>query len=147
MSEERAPRLRVDHLGIAVENLPEAMALYSKLFGKPPSPVEDVPSEEVRVSFFDIDGCRIELLEGTTPHSPIRKFLEKGRSGVHHVSIRLEGGDLESFLHSLKESGVAVLGEGVRPGSEGTRVFFVHPRSASGVLLEFSEEKKGEKPK
>jgi methylmalonyl-CoA/ethylmalonyl-CoA epimerase len=134
-------------VGIAVENLAEARDRYSRLLGKPASPIEDVPSEKVRVSFFNLDGCRIELLEGTSPQSPVRKFLEKGRSGVHHLSLRLESGTLEALFRSLKESGVEVLGEGVRPGSEGSRVFFVHPHSAGGVLLEFSQGKKVERSK
>ena len=146
MTKKRAPRIRLDHVGIAVRNLPEAMERYSKLLGKPASPIEEVMSEKVRVSFLELEGCRIELLEGTSPESPVRKFLDGGRSGVHHLSICLESGDIDAFFQLLKESGTAVLGESARAGSEGSRIFFLHPRAADGVLIEFSQ-KKGEKPR
>lgn len=140
------PRLRLDHIGIAVENLDEARQRYAKLLGIAASPVEEVPGERVRVSFFDLDGCRLELLEATSPDSPIRKFLDAGRSGVHHVSLALEAGGLVRLLSELAERGVEVLkdarGEKLRPGSEGNKVFFVHPRAAEGVLIEFSEERR-----
>ena len=103
-----------------------------------PSPVEEVASEGVRVSFFDLEGCRIELLEGTSPESPVRKFLDKKRTGVHHISIRLEDGGLDGFLESLVGLGVPVIGEAPRPGSAGSRIFFVHPRAAWSARMMFS---------
>jgi methylmalonyl-CoA/ethylmalonyl-CoA epimerase len=133
------PRLRVDHIGIAVENLAAARERYEKLLGMSASPVEEVPSEGVRVSFFDLGGCRIELLEAIDAESPVRKFLDKKRSGVHHVSLRVEGDDLGERFSELSRSGVPVLGDGPRTGSAGTSVFFVHPRGADGVLFELSQ--------
>lgn len=135
------PSLKLDHIGIAVEDLEKAREQFAKLLGTSASPVEEVPSEGVRVSFFDVMGCRIELLEGTSPESPIRRFIERGRSGVHHISFALEGGDLGSFLASLLAKGVEALDRAPRPGSEGSEVFFVHPRAAGGVLVEFSKRK------
>jgi methylmalonyl-CoA/ethylmalonyl-CoA epimerase len=134
------PRLRVDHIGIAVENLEEAREHFSKLLGASPSPVEEVPSEGVRVSFFDLGGCRLELLEAMTPESPIKKFLDQGRTGVHHVALALDGGDLGTLHADLASRGMPVLGPGPRAGSEGSQIFFVHPKATSGVLLEFSQK-------
>ena len=96
---KESPRLRVDHLGIAVENLEEARERFSKLLGASPSAVEEVPSEGVRVCFFELGGCRLELLAAMTPDSPIKNFLDPGRTGVHHVSLALDGGHLGT-LHA-----------------------------------------------
>jgi methylmalonyl-CoA epimerase len=134
-----APRLRVDHIGIAVEDLAAARERFERILGVPPSEIEDVPSEGVRVSFFDVGGCRIELLEGTSQESPIRRSLDGGRTGVHHVSIRLEEGSIEGFREDLVRRGVPVIGDAPRPGSAGSLIFFVHPRAADGVLIEFSK--------
>jgi methylmalonyl-CoA/ethylmalonyl-CoA epimerase len=139
------PKLRVDHIGIAVENLAEARERFAKLFGKSASPIEEVPSEGVRVSFFDLEGCRIELLEGIDATSPIRKFLDKGRSGVHHVSLAVEGRDIGAHFTELTRRGVRILGERPTAGSGGTKVFFVHPGAANGVLFELSQKDGREK--
>jgi methylmalonyl-CoA epimerase len=132
------PRLRVDHIGIAVEDILAARERFAAILGVAASPVEEVPSERVKVSFFDLEGCRIELLEGTHPESPVQRFLDRGRTGVHHISIRLEEGSIERFLEDLASRGVPVLGNAPRPGSAGSLIFFVHPRAADGVLIEFS---------
>jgi len=139
------PRLRVDHIGIAVEDLAEARERFAKLLGIAPSPVEEVPEEGVRVSFFKLGSCRIELLEGTSRESPVSRFLDKRRSGVHHVSLALEGVDIEEHFKDLKARGVQVLGDKPSPGSGGTKVFFVHPSAAGGVLFELSQEE-GKRP-
>jgi len=137
---KKPPRLRVDHIGIAVENLEEARERFSKLLGASPSGVEEVPSEGVRVCFFELGGCRIELLEAMTLDSPVKKFLDRGRTGVHHVSLALDGGDLGTLHEDLTARGMPVLGPGPAPGSEGSRIFFVHPKATSGVLFEFSQK-------
>jgi methylmalonyl-CoA/ethylmalonyl-CoA epimerase len=133
------PHLRVDHIGIAVEDLATARVQFAKLFGIDPSPIEEVPEEAVRVSFFDFGGCRIELLEATSNDSPVRRFLDKRRQGVHHVSLALEEGELDGHFAALKANGVQLIGDQPHTGSGGSRVFFVHPGSAGGVLLEFSQ--------
>jgi methylmalonyl-CoA epimerase len=134
------PKLRLDHVGIAVEDMGAARERFEKILSTPASPVEEVPSERVKVSFFDLAGARIELLEGTGPESPVRKFLDGGRSGVHHISIRVEGGSIDGLFEELSARGVPVIGSGPRPGSGASRVFFIHPRAADGVLIEFSSE-------
>jgi len=139
-SKRKLPRLRLDHVGIAVPDLAAARRRFEKILRTKPSPVEDVPSERVKVSFFELGEARIELLEGTAPDSPVRKFLDSGRSGVHHVSIRLEGGDIGVLFEELSALGVPVIGDGPGEGSGSSRVFFIHPRAADGVLIEFSSE-------
>ncbi len=139
-------RIRMDHIGIAVQSLEEAREKFARLLGLEPSPIEEVPEEGVRVSFFNVDGCKLELLEGTSPESPVRKYLEKRRSGVHHMSFALDGIDIADHFTRLKAQGVDVLGEGPTPGSRDTRVFFVHPKAAGGVLVEFSQSEGEVKP-
>ena len=134
-----AADLRLDHLGIAVGDLEAAREAFAGIFGCPPSPVEEVPGEKVRVCFFQLGNCRIELLEPTSPDSPIRRFLDRGRSGVHHVALSVEGTSLEALRESWKARGLPLLGDASREGSGGSRVTFLHPRAASGVLLEFIE--------
>lgn len=139
---EHAPRLRLDHVAIAVENLEAACEEYSRLLGIGPSPIEEVASERVRLAFFEIGGCRLELLEGTDDESPIRRFLASGRRGVHHLAFAVEGEEIKAALERLREAGVPLLDESPRCGAEGSKVFFVHPRAAGGVLTEFTQKPK-----
>lgn len=129
--------LRLSHIGIAVEDLGEACRKFAALLGTAPSPVEEVPSEGVRVSFFELENCRIELLESTRPNSPIAKFLAAGRRGVHHLAFWKSGGSLSPLIESLRSGGIPVLDETPRRGAGGTEAIFVHPRGAEGVLIEF----------
>ena len=134
--------LRLDHIGIAVPDLEAARAQLASVLGLEPSPIESVPSEGVRVSFFDLEGCRLELLAPTSPESPVQKFLSRGRSGVHHISIAADEGGLAPLLERFLENGTQVLrdalGQHVRPGADNRDVLFLHPRDAAGVLLEFT---------
>ena len=139
---ETISELRLSHIGIAVEDVEAARAKYAVLLGCTPSPVEEVASEGVRVSFFELDNCRVELLEGTSPHSPITKFLRAGRSGVHHIAFSPSEGKLATLLKSLQAEKVPVLDAAPRGGAEGAEVFFVHPHGAEGVLIEFVEQQK-----
>jgi len=139
-----APRLALDHIAVAVPRLEEAVAALEKLLAATASPPEDVPSESVRVAFLPAGGARLELIEGTAPESPIRRFLDRGQRGVHHLSFRVEGVDLDTWCGNLKRLGFEILGDGPRPGAAGTRVCFVHPRSAGGLLIEFSQKSEKE---
>jgi methylmalonyl-CoA/ethylmalonyl-CoA epimerase len=124
--------LKIDHLGIAVPSLAEAVKAYETL-GFTVESREDVPTEKVRVAFLPVGESRLELLEPTDAGSPIAKFLQK-RSGIHHVCVLVE--DIDAALADLRARGVDLIDERPRPGAGGTRVAFVHPRSAGGVLLE-----------
>ena len=127
--------LKIDHLGIAVADLAEAVRAYEAL-GFSVEKVHDVPTEKVRAAFLPAGESHLELLEPTDPTSVIARFLEK-RSGLHHVCVLVE--DIDAALAELKEAGVPVLDETPRPGAGGCRVAFVHPRGAAGVLLELKE--------
>lgn len=126
---------KIDHIGIAVPNLAEAVTAWEAL-GFSVTDTHDVPTEKVRAAFLPMGDARLELLEPTDRGSVIARFLEK-RTGLHHVCVRVE--DLDAALEDLKARGVELVDEAPRPGAEGCRVAFVHPRSATGVLLELKE--------
>jgi methylmalonyl-CoA epimerase len=128
--------LKIDHLGIAVPSLAEAVKAYEAL-GFTVESREDVPTEKVRVAFLPVGESRLELLEPTDAGSTIAKFLQK-RSGIHHVCVLVE--NIETALAELCARGVSLIDEKPRVGAAGSRVAFVHPRSAGGVLLELKEK-------
>jgi methylmalonyl-CoA epimerase len=127
--------LKVDHIGIAVPRLDEAVCAW-RVLGFEVEEVHDVPTEKVRTAFLPVGESHLELLEPTDPSSVIAKFLEK-RSGLHHVCVLVD--DLEGALARLQAEGVTLIDRVPRPGAGGCRVAFVHPRSAGGVLLELKE--------
>ena len=129
----------LDHLGIIVASLSEAVPLYCTMLGIAPDAVEyhDVPSEGVRVAMLK-GNTTVELLEPTEPDGALARFLEKRGPGLHHLSYAVSA-PLEDKLAELKAAGFEVLSENPRVGAEG-RVFFVHPKSAGGILTEFVEK-------
>jgi len=127
---------KIDHLGIAVKDLAEAVKSYEML-GFAVDATHEVPTEKVRAAFLAVGESHLELLEPTDPSSVIARFLEK-RSGLHHVCVLVE--DIDAALAELKARGVPVLDETPRVGAGGCRVAFVHPRGAAGVLLELKED-------
>jgi methylmalonyl-CoA/ethylmalonyl-CoA epimerase len=131
--------LKIDHLGIAVPSLAEAVASWEAL-GFRVEKTHDVPSEKVRTAFLPVGESRLELLEPTDPSSVIARFLEK-RTGLHHVCFLVD--DLDQTLAEMKARGVPVLDEAPRTGAGGCRVAFVHPKGATGVLVELKEQKQG----
>ena len=140
MAANDSTAVHLAHVGIAVENLQAARKKFAQLLGCEASPIEEVSSEGVRVSFFDLGNCRIELLEGTTPDSPVSRFLAQGRRGVHHLAFSVVGTPLGDLLKKLRAESLPVLDETPRRGAENKEVFFVHPRGADGVLMEFLQE-------
>ena len=127
--------LKVDHLGIAVRDLDQAVRTYRAL-GFEVDSVHEVPTEKVRAAFLPVGETRLELLQPTDPGSVIARFLEK-RSGLHHVCVLVE--DIEQALAELKAQGVELIDQAPRPGAGGSRVAFLHPRAGAGVLLELKE--------
>lgn len=127
--------LKIDHLGIAVPSLDEAVAAYEAL-GFEVEARHDVPSEKVRTAFLPLGESHVELLEPTDPSSAVAKFLET-RKGLHHVCVLVD--DIDAALVELKARGVQVLDETPRIGAGGCKVAFIHPRSAAGVLLELKQ--------
>jgi methylmalonyl-CoA/ethylmalonyl-CoA epimerase len=131
--------LKIDHLGIAVPSLDDAIAAYQAL-GFEAEARHEVPAEKVRTAFLPVGESQLELLEPTDPSSVIARFLEK-RSGLHHVCVLVD--DIDAALAEMKARGVPLLDESPRVGAAGCRVAFVHPKGAAGVLLELKEQPKG----
>ncbi len=127
----------VDHLGIAVRSLAEGRALYEAL-GLHVEAVEEVPGEQVRVAMIPCGAMRIELLEPTSPESPIARFLERRGPGLHHVCLASD--DIDADDARLRQEGYELLRDAPSRGAGGCRVQFLHPRSAGGVLIELSQE-------
>ncbi|MBI2835689.1 MAG: methylmalonyl-CoA epimerase [Acidobacteria bacterium] len=135
----------LDHIGIAVRNLDEALAFYRDALGLPVEAHEDVESQGVRASFLPAGGVELELLEATAPESPIARYLEKHGPGLHHITLRVE--DIAAALARLKARGVRLIDETPRNGASGSLVAFVHPSSAHGVLVELKQVLYTEKPR
>jgi methylmalonyl-CoA/ethylmalonyl-CoA epimerase len=128
---------KIYHLGYAVEDLTAAARFYEEHFGARVGEPEEVEEQGIVATMFDVGESRIELLEPTRADSPVGKFLEKRGEGFHHVAFQVD--DLEATLKELKESGVDLIDEKPRVGAGGTRMAFVHPRDAHGVLTELVE--------
>lgn len=128
---------RLAHIGIAVKNLDDATRVFSQLFDRRPSHEEVVAEQKVNVRFFQIGDSGIELLEATSPDSPIAKFIEKRGQGVHHLSFEVE--DIEAEIARLLQAGFEMVDEAPREGAEGSRVAFLHPKSTHGILIEISQ--------
>ena len=127
----------IDHLGIAVKSLAEAKKFYEKL-GLNPMPEETVDAEQVRLSMVPVGESRIELLEPTSPDSPIAKFIAKRGEGLHHVALHVD--DLSATVERLKANGTRLISDEIKIGAGGHMYVFVHPSSAGGVLLELVED-------
>ena len=131
---------KLEHIGIAVKNLDESNALFAKLLGKPHYKVEEVESEGVRTSFFEVGGIKIELLEATRPDSPIAKFIEKRGEGIHHLAF--ESDPIEDKMKALSHHGFSLLSDKPKPGADHKEIVFLHPKNTNGVLIELCQEKK-----
>lgn len=129
--------MELDHIGIAVARLDGATARWTALLGAPPSPPEDVPSNRVRVAFFEAGTSHVELLEPASPDSPVAKFLATRGEGVHHLAFRVAS--VNEALADLQRRGERVVDTVARPGARGRRVGFAHPAAFGGVLVEFVE--------
>lgn len=128
--------MKLEHIGIAVRSLEEALGTYRGM-GLEVAGYEDVPSEGVRVAMIPIGESRIELLESTSPDSPVGRFLEKRGPGLHHIAIRVD--DIDATLARLKSTGARLVEPAPRRGAGGGRVAFLHPSSTDGVLVELVE--------
>jgi methylmalonyl-CoA/ethylmalonyl-CoA epimerase len=128
--------LQIEHIGIAVSSLEEAVRTWRGL-GLAITRFEDVAADGVRVAMIPMGDSRIELLESTTPDSPIAKFLAKRGPGIHHIAIRVD--NIDQTLDRLRASGARIVDPSPRQGSGGTRVAFLHPASLGGVLVELVE--------
>lgn len=125
---------RIDHIGIAVSALEQGLPFWAEALGLDVETIETVAAEGVKVAFLRVGQSRIELLEPVESSSAVASFLSKRGAGIHHLTF--EVGDLEAALGRLRERGVAIVGDGARPGAEESLVAFVHPKSTGGVLVE-----------
>jgi methylmalonyl-CoA/ethylmalonyl-CoA epimerase len=130
--------LRVDHVGIAVTSLDERIRFWHDALGLTLGGTETVATEGVRVAFLPVGESRIELLEAARPDSSIAKFIEKRGEGIHHITLQVEA--IQPVLDRLRARGVQLLDDTPRPGASGTKVAFLHPRAAGGVLVELVEK-------
>ena len=130
--------MKVEHIGLAVKDLKESNALFSKLFGQDSYKVENVESEGVSTSFFQCGGTKIELLEATGKDSPIAKFIEKRGEGIHHIAFEVE--DIHKEMKRLSEEGFTILNPEPKKGADNKMVCFLHPKSTNSVLIELCQE-------
>jgi methylmalonyl-CoA/ethylmalonyl-CoA epimerase len=131
---------KIDHLGIAVSSLDEAVAAWEKVLGIRCERIEEVPSQKVRTAFFDVGGVHLELLEPTSDDSPIAKAIASRGEGVHHIAFATN--DVAAQLNQAKQAGVKLINETPVPGAGGKQVAFLHPKSMRGLLTEFCSETK-----
>jgi methylmalonyl-CoA/ethylmalonyl-CoA epimerase len=130
----------LDHIGIAVSDLGQALAFYRDALGLDIEPPEEVASQRVRAYFIPVGESALELLEPTSPDSPIAKYVEKRGPGIHHVTLRVD--DIHAALAQLKARQVRLIDAEPREGAEGALIAFVHPASAHGVLIELKQARK-----
>jgi methylmalonyl-CoA/ethylmalonyl-CoA epimerase len=129
--------LKIDHIGIAVSSLSDRVGFWHDALGIPLGGTETVASEGVKVAFLPVGPSRVELLESTRPDSAIGKHIAKRGEGIHHLTLAVEA--IQPILDRLKSKGVPLLDETPRAGASGTRIAFLHPRAAGGVLVELVE--------
>jgi lactoylglutathione lyase/methylmalonyl-CoA/ethylmalonyl-CoA epimerase len=125
---------RIDHIGIAVNNLDEALKVYRDALGLEVTQITDEPEQKVRVAFLPRGGSEIELLEPYEGDGPVRKFMEKRGEGIHHICLEVD--DIEATLAQLAAQGVQLIDTTPRLNSRGQKIAFIHPKGAHGVLIE-----------
>ncbi|MBP3928304.1 MAG: methylmalonyl-CoA epimerase [Peptostreptococcaceae bacterium] len=133
--------LKVDHIGIAVNNLEETLKFYEDVLGLKCEGTEVVEEQKVKVAFLPVGDTELELLESTTEDGPIAKFIAKngGRGGIQHVAVRVD--NIENAIEEVKAKGYKMIDETPRYGAGNARIAFCHPKGTDGVLLELSERK------
>ena len=130
---------KIEHIGIAVKNLAAANEIYTKLLGYKPYKTEEVATEGVSTSFFMCGESKVELLEATSPDSPIAKFIEKRGEGIHHIAFSVT--NIEAEMKRLSKEGFTLLNKKPKPGADNKLVAFLHPKSSTGVLVELCQER------
>ena len=133
--------MRIDHIAIAVKSVDEAVKDYQSVLNIDRLEFEVVPNEKVKVAMLELEDTRIELMEPTSHDSPIKKFLNERGEGIHHIAITAD--DIEKDVAKASAKGMKMLG-GLRSGSYGRRITFIHPKSLHGVLTELCEAQQKE---
>ena len=130
---------KLDHIGIAVKNMDEALAFYRDTLGISPASEEIIEEQKVKVAFLPLGDTELELLESTSPDGPVAKFIEKRGEGIQHIALRVE--NIEEALKELKEKDFRLIDQQPRYGAGNARIAFLHPKATGGILLEISERK------
>tara|TARA_B110001454_G_scaffold204904_1_gene214067 strand:+ start:536 stop:937 length:402 start_codon:yes stop_codon:yes gene_type:complete len=129
---------KIEHIGIAVTDINKSNELFSKIFGKENYKSEIVESEGVITSFFQIGENKIELVEAKNTDSPISKYLQKNREGMHHIAFEVE--DIEKEMERLKKEGIRLINDSPKKGADNKLICFLHPKDTNGVLIELCQE-------
>lgn len=129
----------IEHLGIAVKSIEEALPYYENVLGLKCYSIEEVPDQKVRTAFMIVGQTKLELLEPTSDESPIAKFIEKRGEGIHHIAFCVE--DANEALADAASKGIKLIDEKARKGAEGLNIGFLHPKSTMGVLTEVCDHK------
>lgn len=129
----------IEHLGIAVKSLDEAIPYYENILGMKCYSIEEVADQKVKTAFFKVGQTKLELLEPTSDESPIAKFIEKRGEGIHHLAFAVEDG-VANALAEMEGKSVRLIDKAPRKGAEGLNIAFIHPKSTHGVLTEFCEK-------
>jgi len=127
----------LEHIGIAVSNLDEALEVYQKILGLKVEKIKAIEEEKIKTALLSAGKIKIELMEPTSEEGPVAKFITNKGEGVHHIAFTVSG--LEGFLERIKEKGIVLVDEKPRIGAEGYRMAFLHPKSTRKVLLELCE--------
>ena len=130
---------RIEHLGIAVQNIAEVLPYYTDVLGLEFYKEEVVEDQKVKTAFLKVGEVKIELLEPTCPESTIQKFLDNGGRGIHHVAFKVENGVTEA-LAQCEANGIRLIDKAPRGGADGLKIAFLHPKSTCGILTELCEE-------
>jgi methylmalonyl-CoA/ethylmalonyl-CoA epimerase len=128
----------IEHIGIAVADLESAIKFYENVLGLKCYNIEEVADQKVKTAFFKIGQTKIELLQSTDPEGPVGKFIEKKGEGIHHIAFAVD--NIESSLADAEKNGVKLIDSVPRKGAEGLDIAFLHPKSTSGVLVEFCQD-------
>jgi methylmalonyl-CoA/ethylmalonyl-CoA epimerase len=128
--------MQIDHIAIAVNNVEESLKTFEKVLKIKRKEIMNVYNEKVKVAMLELENSRIELLEPLSDDSPISKFLKDRGEGIHHIAVNTT--EFDNVINSIKESDIKIIG-GVREGSYGRKITFIHPKSLHGVLMEVCE--------
>ena len=129
---------KIEHIGIAVTDLKKSENLFEKLLGKKPYKKEEVASEGVVTSFFKIGNQKIELLKGNNSGSPIKKFIEKRKEGVHHIALHVDS--IQKEVERLENLGFEFISTTPKKGADNKMIVFLNPKTTNGVLVELCED-------
>ena len=129
---------KIEHIGIAVKDLQKSEALFEKLLGQKPYKQEEVKSEAVTTSFFKVADQKLELLHATSDDSPIKKFIDKRKEGVHHIALHVES--IQKEVERLEPLGFEFISTTPKKGADNKMIVFLHPKTTNGVLVELCEE-------